>query len=234
MRLLIKMIKKLLFFPFIMIILFIAISVNGAPESKEIQLEINKLAEIDKIGTKVSPTQLPAPCDKLLTQPLMTKSIEQYYARNAIIKIIYANRDQTSNTYSRSIVMFVDSNKKRNKPNIAQTKKELMAVELAFITMNFNELPKSIIEGVLHTNTPFGKLLVKHHVQILTQDRNYYKIRCDSKLESLIHCNLNNFIYGRTNTIIRADNKKWLAHVVEILPNPAEETSQYKVKKSFI
>ncbi|MCE0723272.1 hypothetical protein [Legionella resiliens] len=231
MRLLIKMIKKLLFFPFLMIILFIAISVKGAPESKETQLEINKLAEIDKIGTKVSATQLPAPYDKLLTQPLMTKSIEKYYARNAIIKTIYANMDQSNNTYRRSIVMFVDSNKKRNNPNVAQTKQEVVAVELAFITMNFNELPKSMIKEVLHTNTPFGKLLAKHHIQILTQDRNYYKIKCNSTLESLIHCNLNDFIYGRANTIIRAGNKNWMAHVVEILPNPIAAISQNKGKK---
>ncbi|KTD41760.1 hypothetical protein [Legionella parisiensis] len=226
MRLLIKMIKKLLFFPFIIIIFFIAISVNGASESKKIKLEINKLAEIDKIGTQVSSTQLPEPYNKLLTQPLMTKSIEKYYARNAIIKTICTNKDQLSNTYRRSIIMFVDRNKTRNKPNVAQTKNEVMAVELAFIKMNFNELPKSVIEEVLHTNTPYGKLLLKHHMQVITQDRNYYKIRCDSKLKSLIHCNLNNFIYGRTNTIIRADNKKWLAHVVEILPNPSTATSQ--------
>lgn len=232
MRLLIKMIKKLLFFPFIIIILFIAISVKGAPESKEIQLEINKLAEIDKIGAKVSSTQLPEPYNELLTQPLMTKSIEKYYGRNAIIKTIYANKDQASNTYRRSIIMFVDSNKTRNKPNVAQTKNEALAVELAFITINFNELPKRVIEEVLHTSTPFGKLLVKHHIQILTQDRNYFKIKCDSKLKSFIHCNLNDFIYGRTNTIIRADNKKWLAHVIEILPNPAAATSQNKDKKS--
>ncbi|HHF0524783.1 TPA: hypothetical protein ACTUT5_003361 [Legionella anisa] len=232
MRLLIKMIKKLLFFPFIMIILFIAISVNGAPESKEIQLEINKLAEIDKIGTQVSATQLPDPFNKLLTQPLMTKSIEKYYARNAIIKTIYANKDQANNTYRRSIVMFVDNNKKRNKPNVAQAKKEVIAVELAFITMNFNELPKSMIKEILHTNTPFGTLLAQHHVLIHTQDRNYYKIKCDSTLESFIHCNLNDFIYGRTNTIIRADNKKWLAHVLEILPNSSAAISQNKDKKS--
>ena len=215
--------KLFLFFPFLgMVLFFKAIAVNGAPESKEIQLKVNQLAEINKIGTKVDSSQLPSPYNELLTQPLMTKSIEKYYARSAIIKTIFAAQEPAKNTYQRAIVMFIDSNKERNQPDLAQTKKEVIVVELAFITMNFNELPKNMIEEILHTNTPFGKLLVKYHLQILTQDRSYYKVRCDSALASLIHCNLNDFIYGRTNTIIRADNKKWLAHVVEILPNSVE------------
>ncbi len=216
--------KLFLFFPFLgMVLFFKAIAVNGAPESKEIQLKVNQLAEINKIGTKVDSSQLPSPYNELLTQPLMTKSIEKYYARSAIIKTIFAAQEPAKNTYQRAIVMFIDSNKERNQPDLAQTKKEVIVVELAFITMNFNELPKGMIEEILHTNTPFGKLLVKYHLQILTQDRAYYKVRCDSALASMIHCNLNDFIYGRTNTIIRADNKKWLAHVVEILPNSAEK-----------
>ncbi|RUR28741.1 hypothetical protein [Legionella qingyii] len=225
MRLLIKaMMKLFMFFPFIaMVLLLKAIVVNGAPESKEIQLKVSQLAEINKIGTKVDSSQLPSPYNELLTPPLMTKNIEKYYARSAIIKTIFAAQDLDKNTYQRAIVMFIDSNKERNQPDFAQTKKEVTVVELAFITMNFNELPNSMIEEILHTNTPFGKLLGKYQLQILTQDRTYYKIRCNSALASLIHCNLNDFIYGRTNTIIRSDNKKWLAHVVEILPNSAKE-----------
>ncbi|KTD03317.1 hypothetical protein OQJ19_01200 [Fluoribacter gormanii] len=225
MRLLIKAIMKLyLFFPLIVTVLFFkAIVVNGAPESKEIKLKVNELAEINKIGTKVDFSQLPSPYNELLTQPLMTKSIEKYYERSAIIKTIFAAQDPGKNTYQRAIVMFIDSNKERNQPDLAQTKKEVTVVELAFITMNFNELPKNMIEEILHTNTPFGKLLAKYQLQILSHDRTYYKIRCNSALASLIHCNLNDFIYGRTNTIIRADNKKWLAHVVEILPNSTKE-----------
>lgn len=224
MRLLIKAINKLfLFFPLmVLVLLFKAIAVNGAPESKKIQLEINKLAEINKIGTKVDSAQLPSPYNELLTQPLMTKSIEKYYERSAIIKTIYTGRDPDKNTYQRSIVMLIDNNKARNKPDFAQTQKEVTVVELAFISINFNELPKRMIEEIQQTNIPFGKLLVKYQVPILTQDRNYYKVRCNRALASLIYCNINDFIYGRTNTIIKADNKKWLAHVVEILPNPAE------------
>ncbi|KTD67239.1 hypothetical protein Lste_3445 [Legionella steelei] len=224
MILLIKAIKKLfLFFPLMAVMFFFkTIAVNGAPESKKIQEEINKLAAINKIGIKVSSAQLPSPYNELLTQPLMTQGIEKHYGRRAIIKTIFANQNSENNTYRRSIVMLVDSNKERNEPNFAQTKKEAMVVELAFITMNFNELPKNMKEEVLQTNIPFGKLLIKHHIQALSQNRNYYKLQCGRALASLINCNLNASIYGRTNTLIRADNKKWLAHVVEILPNPVE------------
>ncbi|WP_182393179.1 hypothetical protein [Legionella sp. PC997] len=224
MRFLIKAIMKFfLFFPFLGMLLFVkALAVNGTPESKEIQLQINQLSEINKIGTKVAASQLPSPYNELLTQPLMTKSIEKYYARSAIIKTIFAAQRPEKNTFQRTIVMFIDSKKERNQPELAQTKKEVIVVELAFITMNFNELPKNMIEEILHTNTPFGKLLLKYHLEIVTQDRTYYKVRCDRALASLINCKFNDFIYGRTNSILRADNKKWLAHVVEILPNPAE------------
>lgn len=217
----------------VLVLLFKAITVNGATESKEVQIEINQLAEINKIGTKVDSVQLPSPYNELLTQSLMTKSIEKYYGRSAIIKTIFAEQDSAKNTYSRSIVMLIDSNKERNKPDVAQIKKEAMVVELAFITMNFNELPQSIREEILHTNTPFGKLLTKYHVQILTRDRNYYKVRCNRALASLIHCSLNDLIYGRTNTIIRADNKKWLAHVVELLSKPTEAMSKSKETDSI-
>ncbi|CAM2968345.1 Uncharacterised protein [Legionella steigerwaltii] len=224
---LIKLIKKFFLFFLLLVIVFFfkAIAVNGAPESKKVQSEISKLAEINKIGTKVSPAQLPNPYNELITQPLMTQSIEKYYGRRAIIKTIFAKQDPEDNTYHRSIIMLIDSDKERNEPNFAQSKKEAIVVELAFITMNFNELPKDLKEEVLHTNIPFGKLLTKYHIQTLSQNRNYYKIRCNSTLVSLIHCHLNAFIYGRTNILIRADNKKWLAHVVEILPNPTETIS---------
>ncbi|KTC89880.1 Uncharacterised protein [Fluoribacter dumoffii] len=218
------MVKKLfLLFPLMMMVFFLkAITVNSAPESGKIQTELSKLAEINKRGKKVNSAQLPSPYDKLLTQPLMTKSLEKYYGRRAIIKTIFASQDPEHHTYHRSIVMLVDGNKERNDPDFAQIKKEALVVEIAFITINFKELPKSLIEKVLHTNIPFGKLLMHYQIRTLSRDRTYYKIQCDSTLAALINCPLNTPIYGRTNTLISADNKKWLAHVVEILPNPLE------------
>jgi hypothetical protein len=189
---------------------------NGSAESKTAQTD--KFSSFDKGATKISSAQLPSPYNELLTQPLMTKAIEKYYARTAIVKAVSAKLDQGNNTYHRSIIMFVDSNKARNNASIAQTKNEALIVELAFITMNFNDLPKNIIDGVMHSNTPFGKLLTQYHLPVLTRDRTYYTVKCTKRVASVLHCNLNDLLYGRTNTIIRADNKRWLAHVVEILP----------------
>ncbi|KTD10652.1 hypothetical protein Lgra_1618 [Legionella gratiana] len=222
--LLLKIIKRTFFiFPLTTLLLVCKISsANGSSEINTPYVEVNKLAEIDKIGTKVNPSQLPSPYNDLLTQPLMTKAIEKYYGRTAIVKTIEAHLEQSSTIYHRSIIMLVDKNKERNQPELAQTKKEVIVAELAFITINFNELPKTLVDDVLHTNIPFGRLLTQYDVQVLTQDRNYFKVSCNRTLATFIHCPLNQSVYGRTNTIIRADNKKWLAHVVEILPNPSQ------------
>ncbi len=218
--LLFKMFKNL-FFIYPLIVLLLVGKVSFADGVSEV--DINKLTQIDKSGEIVSSSQLPSPFNVLLTQPLMTKAIEKYYDRAAIIKTIEAHLEQASNIYHRSIIMLVDRNKERNKPEIAQTKNEAIVAELAFITINFDELPKKLVNDVLHTNIPFGKLLTQYQVQVLTQDRSYFKVRCSETLTTLISCPLNHPVYGRTNTIIRADNKKWLAHVIEILPNPTPE-----------
>ncbi len=197
---------------------FKAVTVHGASETKEMPLKFQQLAEITKIGVQIRLKQLPVPYNEILTQPLMTKSIETYYGRRAIIKALFAKQDPLKKVYSRSIMMFIDKSKHRNNPDEALEKNEAIIVELAFISINFNELPKKVKEEILSTNIPFGKLLSKYQIQISTRDRKYYKIKCNSTLVSLIHCKEKEFIYGRTNTIIRRDNKKWLAHVVEILP----------------
>ncbi|WP_238589535.1 hypothetical protein [Legionella cincinnatiensis] len=219
------MIKRLFFiFPLMTLLLVCKISTANSTSTIETTLlEVNKLAKIDKIGEKVNLSQLPSPYNVLLTQPLMTEAIEKYYDRTAIVKTIGAYLEQSKNIYHRSIIMLVDRNKVRNKPDIAQTKKEAIVAELAFITINFDELPKKLVNDVLHTNIPFGKLLIQYQVKVLTQDRNYFKVSCNKALATLISCPLNHPVYGRTNTIIRADNKKWLAHVIEILPNPGQE-----------
>ena len=100
----------------------------------------------------------------------------------------------------------------------AEYAKEEKVVELAFITMNFNALPEKIIKDVLNTNVPFGKLLSNNHVEIFVTDRTYFWVKCDKVFASLTRCHINSKLYGRTNTIIQANNNKWLAHVVEILP----------------
>ncbi|MBA2650245.1 MAG: hypothetical protein H0U75_11780 [Legionella sp.] len=90
-------------------------------------------------------------------------------------------------------------------------------VELAFITMNFKALPKNIIHDVQNYSIPFGKLIMNNHIKITNRHRSYFTVICNTKLKLLMNCHLKSTLYGRKNTIINAKNKKWLAHVVEIL-----------------
>ena len=188
------------------------------PQSKTIQEKMSRLSNVEKTSTRVNQDMLPTPYNYLLTQPLMTKGIEKYYQRTPIIQMIYAVKNRRNNTYSRAIMMLIDSSKARNNVELAQRRQETMVVELAFITMNFNALPKEIITAVLNTNIPFGTLLSDNHVKVSITGRTYFSVKCNKELASLTHCNLNSIIYGRTNTIIRAVDNQWLAGVVEILP----------------
>lgn len=195
-----------------------AVSLTEIHPSKSIQDNMKSLSNLGKISTKVSEDFLLPPYNYLLLQPLMTTGIEKYYQRTPLIQTVYAIKNQHDNTYYRAILMLVDNNKARNNVLLAQRKKEVMVVELAFITINFNALPKKLIGDVLKTNIPFGKLLSKNHLKIYTTDRSYFSVNCDKVLASITGCHLNLKLYGRTNTIVKADNHKWLAHVVEILP----------------
>lgn len=187
-------------------------------KGKTISEKINHILNVQKISRRIDQSMLPIPYNYLLAQPLMTKGIEKYYQRTPIIRTIYAIKNRHDNTYSRAITLIIDSSKARNNARFAQIKNEEVVVELAFITMNFKEIPKRIITKALNTNIPFGALLSTHNVKISTMGRTYFSIKCSKELASLTHCNLNSTIYGRTNTIVRADDKVWLAAVVEILP----------------
>ncbi|ASQ47292.1 hypothetical protein [Legionella clemsonensis] len=168
--------------------------------------------------TKIKQSELPAPFDFLLTQPLMTLGLEKYYQRNSQIKVIHAQKNSKENTYSRTILMVMDNNKKRNNVAIAQAAKQTIVVEFAFITINFNALPHAVIEGVLHSKTPFGRLLTLHKIKTTTSNRVYFKLPCTAQLAALMNCKLNNPLYGRLNTLNHAENGQWLARVMEILP----------------
>ena len=202
-----------------------------ALSSQSPQEKASCLSSIRKDRSELTSDKLPIPYDYLLTQPLMTKGIENYYQRTPIIKTIYAMKSSDNKLYSRAITMLIDPNKTRNFPELARKKKEAIVVELAFITMNFKELPETVTTGVLKTNTPFGTLLSKSNVKILTTNRTYFSTKCYKKLSSLTRCKLNSLIYGRTNTIVRSDNSKWLAHVVEILPGFLSHTFLKKPNK---
>ncbi|AHE65903.1 hypothetical protein [Legionella oakridgensis] len=169
-------------------------------------------------AVNISQEQLPKPYDFLLTQPLMTPGLEHYYQRTGKIKIIKVVRDRENNTYSRVITMVMDSDKQRNNATIAERRKEAMTVELALITINFNELSEKIIAAILTSNVPFGTLLLKNNIPVYDSDRQYFTIRCDEYLMKWLHCKLGSRLYGRTHLLRKKENDAWIASVMEILP----------------
>ncbi|MBA2648921.1 MAG: hypothetical protein H0U75_04830 [Legionella sp.] len=168
------------------------------------------------MSIKISLNKLPIYVHYLLTQPLMTKGIETYYQRTPSIQTINASKNRHNNTYHRLIRMLVDRSISNN-VKLAQSEQEIKVVELAFITMNFNALPKNIIYDVQNTSIPFGQLLINNHIHISNRHRSYFTVICNSQLRLLMNCHLKSTLYGRKNTIVNAKNQKWLAHVVEIL-----------------
>ncbi len=198
-------------------------------QAQSIQEKVKSLAGIDKISKKVDAEVLPSPYNYLLLQPLMTIGIEKYYQRTPVIQTIYAEKNQQNNTYSRAIFMLIDNDKARNNVLLAKDKNQLRVVELAFITINFNELSPQVINEVLNTNTPFGKILANNKVNVAVINRSYFELQCGAVLSSLTACNLHSKIYGRTNTLVGADKQKWLAQVVEILPGFLNENAKLKI-----
>ena len=168
--------------------------------------------------TNIEQAKLPYPYNFLLTQPLMTQTLEKYYKRTPIIQTQATDFDPIQNSYARTITMLIDRDKQRNNADEAQKTGETQVIELAFIKMNFSELPKEIIEEIRHTNIPFGKLLEKHQIKVLTKNRVYFTTTCTKEIALFMQCNLNKVLYGRKNTIVRGDNHQWLAQVIEILP----------------
>ncbi|HAT4722448.1 TPA: hypothetical protein I9540_002994, partial [Legionella pneumophila] len=102
-------------------------SLSHATKSKNIN-QIDSLFNTVKISTILSKDNLISPYNYLLTQPLMTTTLEKYYQRTSRIKVITAFTNPHNNTYSRIIILYVDRNKKRNNVDLAQKKNEIIPV----------------------------------------------------------------------------------------------------------
>jgi hypothetical protein len=166
----------------------------------------------------VNKKDLPQPYQFLLTQPLMTMGIAQYYQRTPKVRTpLYVENNRNQKTYSRAIIMIVDNNKTRNNAILADKNNESSIVELGLITMNFSALPDSVVTGVLHSQIPFGALLVKNNIKTQDADMIFFSLTCTKDFSKLLNCPLGKVLYGRTNTLVRVDNGQWVAHVVEIL-----------------
>lgn len=168
---------------------------------------------------------LPPPFNVLLTQPLMTPGLEQFYSGTGRIQVLYTAQNKRDNTYSRVILMVIDKNGVRN-----EAKNTQVPVELALITINFDALSSGFIDELLNTDTPFGRLLLNHHFNTKSRNRQFYSLICNEKLSTMIHCQPGKQIYARTHTLINADNQQWLAQVLEILPGHTPTDPEITIK----
>ncbi|KTD35552.1 hypothetical protein Lmor_0999 [Legionella moravica] len=183
--------------------------------------ELNEFSSLlntsDWKSQKINQEHLPAPYNDLLTQQLLTPALENYYKRKAIIRVIQAHQNPGSHTYSRMITMLLDSNKQRNDPQMAQELNESLIAELAFITIYFKELPQELVGEITRSNIPFGTLLKKYGIIATSTNRYYFKSQCNPELARTIQCSVNSTIYGRINTLVRVDNHRVIARVIELL-----------------
>lgn len=166
----------------------------------------------------INETQLPKMQAEILTQPLLTPAIADYYQRTPKIRSpLKVDEDLQHKTFYRAIVMIVDNNKKRDDALEADRLNESMIVEMGLISIDFSALPKKVVEGVRGGQTPFGTLLLENKVDTHSINTRYFKVACDQQLAHDLKCETGQILYGRSNTIVRDDDHAHIAHVVEIL-----------------
>ncbi len=166
----------------------------------------------------VNEADLPTMEKSILTQPLVTAAIADYYQRTPKIREpLHMDEKIEQNQFYRAILMIVDNNSKRDDALLADTLYESTVVELGLISINFSALPANMNNDIRKGETPFGALLMEHKIATKSIDTRYFKINCESHLARYLQCEIGHTVYGRSNTIVRQDNQLWVAKVVEIL-----------------
>lgn len=202
--------------------IFSPYALAGTNDSDLVRNRLNSLSTVLKtkliLIKQIDKKDLPAPFDYLLTQPLLTVGIESFYKRTSAIRLVHATHNLSNNIYTRVITMLLDSNGNRNNPALAQQLNEEIIVELALISIDFNELPPDFVHDILASNIPFGRLLQLKKIATFSKNKYYFSTACNAKLVQLLKCQLNSPVYGRTNTIVRIDNNQIVAQVIELLP----------------
>jgi chorismate-pyruvate lyase len=216
-----KFILYLLFFSW----LGYCLPVFATSNNDELSITQNRLDEFSEflgiskfVSSTITQNKLTSPYSFLLVQPLMNLGIERFYQRTLRIQVLHEEVNQKDHTYTRAIQMLLEKEKAKNSEIVKPKQEGQLVVEVAFIKINFNELPQEIIKRILNTKIPLGKILSDNKINIISVERAYFSINCNVDLVRFVQCRKNSTIYGRINTLIRADNKKWIAQVVEILP----------------
>lgn len=165
----------------------------------------------------IPPQHLPPPYNFLLTQPVMTAGIAQYYQRTPKIRTpLYVIYEPTQQLLSRGIVMIVDRQSQRDNALVADQLGEAMKVELGLIQMNLAALPEAMIDTLRSSQTPFGALLVEFNIKTYHQCSQYFRIICRA-IAPYLGCDYDTVLHGRANTLLNVDNGQWLARTVEVL-----------------
>ncbi|MFT3742180.1 MAG: hypothetical protein QM752_05860 [Gammaproteobacteria bacterium] len=167
--------------------------------------------------TALAQTQLPKPYHFLLTQPLMTVGLQQFYQRKPMLRApLYSVYDESNQQYSRAIVLMIDSCQRRNDALVADQASEAQPIVLGFITMNLSALPVKMVSDVLEAKTPLGALLADSALNLHSQ-RRYLNLRDRQQvLTASLGATSTRTLYGRTNALSLADGQ-WVARVVEVL-----------------
>lgn len=174
----------------------------------------------------VQESDLPAMQKSILTQPLLTAAITDYYQRTPKIREpLHIDEDIEQNQLYRAIIMIVDKNGHRDNALLADTLNESRVVELGLISINFSALPENIKSDIRKGEIPFGALLLKHKIATDSINTRYFKMACEQHLATHLQCEIGQMLYGRSNTLVREDNHVWLAHVVEILPRSRTQSA---------
>jgi hypothetical protein len=215
----------------ILCILCVAITITAYAKSENTNWSNKELQPLTTFFTKenipqsawpnlvyVQESDLPDMQRSILTQPLLTVAIADYYQRTPKIRApLHIEDNLEQQQFYRAVIMIVDKKAKRDDALLADTLHESSVVELGLISINFAALPKQVIEGVRNGKTPFGALLMEHHVATDSINTRYFKMACEQHLAAYLQCELGHTLYGRSNTLVREDNHLWVAHVVEIL-----------------
>ncbi|HCA89388.1 MAG: hypothetical protein CMF38_02225 [Legionellaceae bacterium] len=157
---------------------------------------------------------LPYPYDVLLTQPLMTQNLEDFYQSTCEMKVLKTHFDKNQRLYARAITLNVAQNALRVQ---SLHPKKACTVQVAFIVMNVEQLSAQAWQDVMAENKPFGVILRDSGLKTISQNCLFYALIPTHSLSKLLQCSADKILYARAHTLVRQDNQQWLAQVVEIL-----------------
>ncbi len=147
-------------------------------------------------------SQLVEPYDYLLTQTLMTLGLERHYQQATAIETVSESYNHDTQRYARTIKMLVDDQK---------------VVEYARILVNTTNVPTTLIQNMLSTSIPFGKLLARERIEVTHANTQFFSGQAGFDFVHSFGCEAKIELFGRVNTLVNKKNGEWIAQIVEVL-----------------